>query len=88
MFLYIGGESPWNIRITGYAFDICKGDFKGFNDVTAWYAKENVSKTGGYCELTIGSQVFKGYLIPSTSTAASSKSKVTVSLMLCHSPAA
>lgn len=64
MFLYVGGESPWNIRINGYAFDICKSnDFKGFNDVTNWYSNENVAQTGRYCELTIGSQVFRGYLI-------------------------
>ena len=63
MFLYVGGEAPWNIRISGYAFGICKGDSNGFNYVTTWYTNENVTNTGGYCELTIGSQVFKGYLI-------------------------
>ena len=63
MFLYVGGESPWSIRIRGYAFAICKDKYKGFDDVINWYSNENVAKTGGYCELTIGSQIFKGYLL-------------------------
>lgn len=63
IFLYVGGETPWNIRVSGFAFNNCDSDVKGFDRVLEWYSKENVSETGGCCELSIGSQVFKGYLI-------------------------
>ncbi len=68
MFLYVGGASPWIVQISGYAFLPCKAttaDGKttnGFDTVLEWYNNENVSRTGGYCKLTIGNQVFKGYL--------------------------
>ena len=62
MFLYVGGASPWIIQIGGYAFAPCKTDTHGFDTIIQWYNDENVSKTGGYCTLTLGTQVFKGYL--------------------------
>lgn len=80
MFLYVGGASPWIVQISGYAFSLCNDEAttkSGFDSILEWYNNENVSHTGGYCKLTIGSQVFKGYL---TNCQIASVSKETLNL--------
>lgn len=63
LFLYVGGESAWEIAIQGVLLQGCtKGDKHGFNEVLAWYNKKNVKETGKPIDLTLNGVVYKGYL--------------------------
>lgn len=61
LFLYVGGESAWQIEIQGLLMLSCEKE-DGFVSVIDWYKKNNVKESGKAIDLTIGSKVYKGYL--------------------------
>lgn len=62
MFLYVGGETAWEIDINGLALLSCKDGTQGFDKVIEWYNQSNVKTTGKSMKLSIGKQVYDGYL--------------------------
>ncbi len=62
LFLYTGGESAWEIEITGLALKTCNSGSHGFNDIIDWYNSQNVRKTGKPVKLVFGNKVYKAYL--------------------------
>ena len=62
LFLYVGGESAWEIGLEGICLLSCNSGQHGFDDLVAWYSKENVHNKGKAMKLVLGNQVFKGYL--------------------------
>ena len=61
LFLYVGGESAWEIEIQGLILVSCKGQ-DGFKNVIDWYNANNVKNSGKAMDLTLGRKVYKGYL--------------------------
>lgn len=61
LFLYVGGESAWEISIQGLVLHACEEE-QGFKNIMNWYNKNNVKETGKPIDLTLGESVYKGYL--------------------------
>ena len=61
LFLYVGGESAWQITLQGVLLRSCKGE-AGFNLMLDWYNKNNVKENGNPIDLTLDKKVYKGYL--------------------------
>lgn len=67
IYLYVGGETSWELYLTGIALQPCGISSQGFMDVLNWYTKENVAKTGKSCKLTLlggekNGATFRAYL--------------------------
>lgn len=67
IYMYVGGESAWEIYLTGIALRTCEGGYEGFGTMLNWYTEQNVAKTGKACTLTLAGgghfgAVFKAYL--------------------------
>ena len=62
IYLYVGGESAYVIRVVGTAFRNCKNNNNGLDQIISWYENANVKKTGKACKIILNSKVFKGYL--------------------------
>lgn len=61
LFLYVGGESAWQITIQGLLLHGCKEN-PGFDSIIDWYNKNNVKTAGKPVDLTFNKKVYKGYL--------------------------
>lgn len=61
LFLYVGGESAWQITLQGVLLQSCNGK-PGFESVIEWYNKNNVKQAGKPIDLTLSNKVYKGYL--------------------------
>ena len=62
IYLYVGGESAYTIRVSGIAFRNCKNNNNGLDQIISWYENANVKKTGKACKIILNSKVYKGYL--------------------------
>ena len=63
IYMYVGGESAWELYLTGIALQPCGASEQGFTEMLNWYTNENVAKTGKACKLTLATgTVFKAYL--------------------------
>lgn len=66
LFLYVGGESAWQIEIQGLILSSCKKPKDavngGFSNLIDWYKSKNVKDSGEAITLCLGKQVYKGYL--------------------------
>ena len=64
LYLYVGGESAYQINVSGFAVKNCNGNARnnGFDQIVNWYENTNVKKMGKPCKLVFNSKVFKGYL--------------------------
>lgn len=64
LYLYVGGESAWEIILGGIAFTDCeRTDQEGFRNILDFYCMNNVSRTGKPCKLIMGKGTsYKAYL--------------------------
>lgn len=61
LFLYVGGESAWEITLQGILLQGCWGKH-GFDNLIDWYNANNVKTIGKPMDLTLNKKVYKGYL--------------------------
>lgn len=65
IYLYVGGESAWEITLGGIAFTDCKvaEGTEGFKNIVNFYCKNNIAYSGKPCKLIIGNgTTYKAYL--------------------------
>lgn len=68
IYMYVGGESAWEITLGGLAFTDCERGENGFRNILNFYKENCVTQTGLPCELimgggdTGGAVTYKAYL--------------------------
>lgn len=64
IFAYVFGDSLWDITVQGSGYIPCDNSGKtGYEEVVAFYENNNIAKEGKYCDVLIGSDSYRAYLV-------------------------